>query len=72
MVQNFKPCKTPNCDYGVILDDGCRLDCPLCDVSYCVQCDCEWHYDLTCNEFQQEINQIRIYEGAYQNDHLFF
>ncbi|KAL4468931.1 hypothetical protein ABPG72_009751 [Tetrahymena utriculariae] len=51
--QVFQRCFTPNCQYLFIKDsDLDKFDCPSCFKQYCLICQCKYHTNQTCKEYQ--------------------
>ena len=53
---NLAYCPTAGCFFQFELDqDNRKLDCPLCNQSYCLVCKTRpWHSGVRCEQYQQE------------------
>lgn len=50
----YSCCPTADCKYIFIHQSGdpCRLNCPACKNSYCLDCKCDWHEGVDCKAYQ--------------------
>mmetsp|Transcript_15147 Transcript_15147/g.59302 ORF Transcript_15147/g.59302 Transcript_15147/m.59302 type:complete len:435 (+) Transcript_15147:54-1358(+) len=63
----YSCCPTADCKYVFLhqAGDPCRLDCPACKKSYCLDCKADWHTGIDCKAFQAWAAENR------QGDELF-
>ncbi|EAS06981.2 IBR domain protein (macronuclear) [Tetrahymena thermophila SB210] len=53
----IKQCPTLNCEFTFSNEDNLtKLDCPYCNKIYCLACNCLFHDNLTCEEYQMSLN----------------
>ncbi|EAR81871.2 IBR domain protein, partial (macronuclear) [Tetrahymena thermophila SB210] len=53
----MKSCPTQNCEFTFPNEDNLtKLDCPFCNKIYCLVCNCLFHENLTCEEYQMSLN----------------
>ncbi|KAL4512406.1 hypothetical protein ABPG72_005408 [Tetrahymena utriculariae] len=61
----MKWCPTPDCQYAFIQEQGfIEFSCPVCNKEYCLACQCEQHYNQTCEQYQitQQESQDKQFE----------
>ena len=46
-------CPTPGCAYAFIKNSN-KLDCPLCQKQYCLDCRTDWHHGMKCIEYKAD------------------
>ena len=47
-------CPTPDCNFVFIwTQEDPHFECPVCKKHYCLRCRCEWHKDMTCEQYKQ-------------------
>ena len=52
---NMGCCPTAGCEFSFEWDeDNRKLECPLCDQSYCLVCRVGWHTGMRCEVFQEQ------------------
>ncbi|CAD8173486.1 unnamed protein product [Paramecium octaurelia] len=57
-------CPTPDCQFVFIAGDNPRLDCPVCQKSYCLDCKIEYHNGFSCKEFKEK----KLMESKLKNE----
>lgn len=47
-------CPTPGCDFGFeFAEKFSRLDCKVCNKSWCLDCRVEYHKNISCRDFKR-------------------
>jgi len=53
----FSSCLTPDCNMIFAYDGSSEEDhdcfCPKCKKRYCLKCQCDYHVNITCQQYQQ-------------------
>lgn len=52
---DFSCCPTPNCSYVFVAGGESYFQCALCFKEYCLKCKVEYHIDITCAQY---VNQL--------------
>jgi len=64
---NMGCCPTPGCTFRYEWDkDNRKLECPLCQKTYCLVCQTgPWHAGLRCEDYQRE-KKVDLHDMAFQ------
>ena len=64
----FSYCPSPQCNYVFVYikgKDPPRFKCPLCKNMFCLNCRTEYHYNISCKQYQEQKNWAVIYIYIY-------
>lgn len=52
-IEGLSCCPTPGCKYQFEwAGEHCKFSCPICNIDYCMDCRCQYHAEMTCQEFR--------------------
>ena len=57
--EDYSFCPTPGCDYIFLWDkdsDSNDFTCPHCEKHYCLNCRCDFHTGISCEQYKKVMN----------------
>lgn len=54
-IEGLTCCPTPDCRFQFEwIGDNPKFSCPLCNIDYCMDCKCEYHAEMSCENYRAE------------------